>query len=89
MLKGAFEPSNISVQLGDTVCFENRDEEARWPASNIHPTHDIYPEFDPRTPVRPGETWCFIFTKAGIWKFHDHLLPELIGTITVGEESVR
>jgi plastocyanin len=76
-----FDPEKITIKKGDKVCFVNDDPEARWPASNIHPTHEIYPEFDPKTVVRSGETWCFTFTKAGIWNYHDHLFPEFSGTV--------
>jgi plastocyanin len=83
MKTDAFEPTTVTVKKGDKVCWANDDAEARWPASNIHPTHEIYSDFDPKTPVRSGESWCFVFAKPGIWKFHDHLFPELIGTVNV------
>lgn len=83
MPTSGFNPETLTVKQGTKVCFQNDDSEARWPASNIHPTHEIYSEFDPKAPVRSGDTWCFTFTKAGIWKFHDHLLPEFVGTINV------
>lgn len=83
MRKNLFDPAKLTVKEGTRVCFANHDTEARWPASNIHPTHDIFPEFDPQRPVRSGDTWCFTFEKAGIWQMHDHLFPELVGTITV------
>lgn len=83
MTSGAFEPTTVTVNKGEKVCWVNEDPEARWPASNIHPTHEIYSAFDPKGPVRSGATWCFTFDQAGIWKFHDHLFPELVGTVTV------
>jgi len=79
-----FAPSTLSIALGQTVCWANRDtSEGHWPASNIHPTHGIYPAFDPKKPVRAGETWCFRFDKEGVWRFHDHLFPEFSGVVTV------
>ncbi|HLD71180.1 MAG TPA: hypothetical protein VI873_01020 [Candidatus Peribacteraceae bacterium] len=83
MTPGAFDPSEVSVFKNTNVCFENEDTEARWPASNIHPTHAIFPEFDPGTPIAPGKTWCFQFTKTGIWRMHDHLFPEITGVVNV------
>jgi hypothetical protein len=85
MTPNAFEPTTLNIKQNQQVCFENDDTDGRWPASNIHPTHEIYSEFDPKTPVKPGATWCFTFGRIGIWKFHDHLFPELVGTITVDE----
>ncbi len=83
MIPAGFDPETVSVKKGTKVCYVNEDSEARWPASNIHPTHEIYSDFDPKTVVRSGETWCFTFTKLGIWKFHDHLFPEFVGTVNV------
>ncbi|OGD87908.1 hypothetical protein A2870_03950 [Candidatus Curtissbacteria bacterium RIFCSPHIGHO2_01_FULL_41_11] len=80
---GTYTPKNTSIKLGQTVTFVNKSNTDMWPASNIHPTHGIYPEFDPKKAVGPGKSWSFTFTKAGIWKFHDHLNPEITGTITV------
>ncbi|MEK9166595.1 MAG: hypothetical protein AAB846_02575 [Patescibacteria group bacterium] len=81
MTKDGFMPNKVTIHYGDTVKFVNEDTQDRWPASNIHPTHAIYPEFDPKSSIKPGGTWFFTFTKAGIWRYHDHLLPSLIGTV--------
>lgn len=83
MTPGAFEPPAVNVFRNTNVCFKNKDKKARWPASNIHPTHAIFPEFDPGAPVPSGKTWCFIFKRTGIWRFHDHLFPELNGVVNV------
>ncbi len=83
MVAAGFSPEKVTVKQGETVCWKNDSGEGRWPASNIHPTHEIYSEFDPKEPVKDGGSWCFTFTKAGIWQFHDHLLPEFGGTVTV------
>lgn len=78
-----YEPSKITIKKGTTVHFKNQGKDDRWPASNIHPTHEIYPEFDPQKPIVPGNEWSFTFDKAGIWYFHDHLSPEITGSIIV------
>lgn len=81
----AFSPNTITVKKNTKVVFKNISDEPRWPASNIHPTHGIYPEFDPERPIQPGELWSFVFAKIGIWRMHDHLAPRILGTITVTE----
>lgn len=81
--KNGFEPNKLTINLGETVIFENTDSEDHWPASNIHPTHEIYPQFDPKKPINPKDLWEFRFDKEGEWKFHDHLNPQLRGSITV------
>jgi len=80
-----YAPSEITVSKGSTVVFVNKSTDWRWPASNLHPTHDIYPEFDPKEPVAPGASWSFRFEKSGAWRMHDHLAPYITGTITVKE----
>ncbi len=86
MQAGRFAPSTVTVRQGDTVVFENHDTTARWPASNIHPTHHIYPEFDPRAPVAPGQRWAFTFDRPGAWNYHDHLAPDVSGAVVVEPE---
>jgi len=81
--KNGFFPFSINIKQGETVVFENNGTEDHWPASAIHPTHQIFPEFDPKRPISPGDSWSFTFDKAGIWKFHDHLEPSFFGTINV------
>lgn len=83
MQEDSFSPENLTIKKGTTVTFKNVDKVARWPASNIHPTHTIYPEFDPLQPIDPGQSWSFRFDKVGVWKDHDHLIPSIRGTITV------
>ncbi len=83
MKPGTFEPDNIVIKRGTKAIFKNLDTKPRWPASNLHPTHGLYPEFDPRQPVAPGAEWSFVFDKTGTWKFHDHLMPNLRGSVVV------
>lgn len=83
MDNGGFSPSMLTIPPNGTIIFENIDTIDRWPASNIHPTHGIYPEFDPKEPIPPGEEWQFKFEKTGSWKYHDHLNPKITGTVTV------
>jgi len=85
MKENSFEPETLTVKKGTTVEFKNMDKVARWPASNLHPTHQIYPQFDVRKPVEKGQSWQFTFDKAGEWKYHDHLIPSIRGTIRIGE----
>jgi len=80
-----FEPSSLTVEKGTTVIFRNDELKDRWPASDPHPAHDMYPEFDPKVPIKSADQWLFVFDKVGEWKFHDHLYPEFQGTIKVVE----
>ncbi len=83
MISAGFNPTSLTVNLGDTVTFVNKDTAPHWPASNAHPTHTIYPGFDALKPLSTGESYSFTFTKIGAWNYHDHLNPSLVGTIVV------
>lgn len=89
-----FVPSEITIAKGDTVTFVNMGGSS-WPASNIHPTHTIYPGsdiskcgtgaaiFDACRGLAEGESFSFKFDEVGEWKYHDHLRASLRGTVTV------
>lgn len=83
MQEGKFEPEELQIKSGTRVIFKNTDTKLRWPASNLHPTHGIYPEFDPDAQIAPTEEWAFVFRKKGRWRYHDHLIPSIRGTIVV------
>ena len=78
-----FEPAEITIQSGTRVVFKNTGQDAHWPASDLHPTHGIYPEFDPGQAIEPGGEWSFVFKKKGTWKSHDHVVPQFRGVIRV------
>ena len=86
MNENGFEPKELTVVEGDEVLFINNDNVDRWPASNFHPTHTLYPEFDPMGSIKPGESWKMRFEKVGTHRMHDHLIPHMTGTIVVLED---
>jgi len=86
--KAGFEPQEITIKKGETVTFKTEREVPFWPASDIHPNHTIYPQFDVREPVLPDQTWSFKFDKPGRWTYHDHLSSLDEGVIFVLGEDV-
>ena len=82
----AFAPKDLEVDPGDAVVFRNEGPVAIWPASNIHPTHDVYPGFDVGLPLEPGESWTFTLDQVGAWRYHNHLEPTQGGLIRVRGE---
>ena len=92
-----YSPSPLTIKVGDTVVFKNESAQNMWIASAMHPSHMVYSgtslsehcpdeanmSFDACEGTLPGESWSFTFTKAGEWKYHDHLHPILFGTIVV------
>lgn len=87
MTTNGFVPQEVTIDESSTIIFINKDSVAHWPASDIHPTHEIYPEFDPKKGIEQGKSWTFKFTRVGEWGLHDHLFPHFRGKITVLKES--
>ncbi len=98
MSEKGFEPSKIKVKIGTKVIFENTSTEDRWPASDDHPSHTLYDgtsleehcashnstSFDACKPIPSGQSWSFVFEKAGTYSLHDHLWPQYKGEINIG-----
>lgn len=86
-----FEPKTLTVKEGTTVTFVNEDSNKHWPASAMHPTHNVYPEsggcigskFDACKGLEQGESFSFTFNEKGSWNYHDHLRSSTWGTIIV------
>jgi hypothetical protein len=81
--KDGFVPNELVIRLGEKVVFNTDTDSPYWPASSLHPTHEIYPEFDPKDRIVPPENWEFVFDRVGSWKYHDHINAHATGVITV------
>src|SRR5258708_2675615 len=79
----SFSPNPLTIKKCTKVIFKNDSSSSAWPASDLHPTHGIYPEFDPKEGYSPGKSWSFIFNRIGKWPYHDHLNPSTHGKIIV------
>lgn len=86
MTAEGFKPQEVTLDSNSAVIFVNKDTKDHWPASDIHPTHEIYPEFDPKKGIGPKGSWAFR-PKAGEWRFHDHLFPHFNGKLIVTPEK--
>lgn len=81
-----FSPKTVTIKKGDTVVFENKTGKNASVASDEHPTHLLYPEFDQyKTDQRGKDEFRFTFTKTGTWGYHDHLNASQGGTVIVTE----
>ena len=86
-----FEPSEITINQGQTVTFKvpSDAEIPVWVASDPHPEHTDYPEFDAARILdalpSPGEGYSFVFDRVGVWEFHNHTFPDHTGVINVIE----
>ena len=97
---GRYVPEAVHISVGQEVVWVSEDgERLFWPASNIHPTHTAYPGsdiqkcgtdaqqgiFDACEGLSRGAEYSFVFTRAGQWRFHDHINPRATGTVIVSE----
>ncbi len=81
-----FSPSAITIKKGTSVLFLNKTGKKASVASNDHPAHLLYPEFDQyKTDAKGKDEFRFTFEKAGTWGYHDHLNASMTGTVTVTE----
>ena len=79
----AFTPPLLVIPLGATVTFTSSQGLPYWPASDLHPSHGIFSEFDPKRALFANESWSFTFEKPGQWLYHDHLASHIGGAIFV------
>ncbi len=78
-----FSPATIEVAGGTKVIFTNQSDEPMWVASATHPAHQILPSFDGLEGIPNGSSYEYTFSKAGAWRYHDHLNPAMRGLVTV------
>lgn len=78
-----FAPGKVYISRNTRVTFKSNAGAPFWPASAVHPSHGVYPAFDPRRPLEPDEAWSFVFDKDGHWDFHNHLDATETGVIIV------
>lgn len=83
IIEKGFEPAKTSIKKGQRVVWINEAVGYSWPASDLHPTHGIYPEFDPKEPLGNGEVWMFTFDRAGVWGYHNHMRSSDRGVVEV------
>jgi len=90
---GGFAPASVTVGLGGTVTFVNDGGPNMWVATGPHPAHTGYDgtsrtEHCPNSGTvfdqcGPGTMYSFKFTKAGTWKYHNHMNSSDFGTVIV------
>jgi plastocyanin len=78
-----FSPATLTVSIGTAITFINNGQAPHWPASDVHPTHNILPDFDSKRGLETGDSYTYTFDKVGTWRCHDHLLPQNTCTIIV------
>jgi len=67
-----FVPSILEVPMGSRVAFRNTTDTPLWTASDPHPMHTDYTEFDARMDYASDRVYIFRFDKTGTFGFHNH-----------------
>lgn len=67
-----FVPNFLEIPLGSRVAFRNTASIPLSVASDPHPTHTDYPEFDAKGDFVSGQVYIFTFQKTGAFSFHNH-----------------
>ena len=74
---GAFTPPSLTVSVGQTVAWVFRD-------ANPHTvTADDDSFTSPRGGLANGKTYSHAFDKAGTYKYHCFIHPQMLGTVVV------
>lgn len=82
LTKTGFDPTEVTVKTGALIQWINKSGADATVNSADHPTHKLYPTLNlGRFP--DGSSVSLIFDKAGTYKYHNHLIPEQTGTVTV------
>lgn len=91
-----FQPSEVTVERGETVVWESQASSVMWVASDQHPSHTNYAGSSLREHCSNGDqtsaafdqcstgnSFSFTFEKVGTWNYHNHRAPSQGGTVTV------
>lgn len=78
-----FNPKTLTIKVGQTVTWANKDTDNLQIASNPHPVHTNYPLLNSVGLIKPGESKSFTFSTAGKFAYHNHLEPNNTGEVIV------
>ena len=78
-----FLPKDITIKVGEEVTWVNEDSSDHQVNSAVHPTHQVYTPLNTVGLLKSGEKKSLSFPEAGTYKYHNHLNPTLIGSVTV------
>ncbi|MBI4117428.1 MAG: hypothetical protein HY451_01975 [Parcubacteria group bacterium] len=80
---GVFSPTNLQINVGDTVRFLNDSILSIRVVSDPHPEHTDLAGFDSISDISAQGVFSFTFTKRGIFDYHNEKRTEQKGTIIV------
>jgi len=71
----AFDPASLTVKVGDTVTWTNKDSVAHTVTADDGSFKSEQ--------IQPGAAYKFTFAKAGTFSYHCSIHPNMTGSITV------
>lgn len=80
---GVFSPTNIQINLGDTMRFRNDSLSSIRVISDSHPEHNLLPGFDSISDIPSQGLFSYTFVTKGIFGYHNEKDPTQGGTIIV------
>lgn len=91
-----FQPSELTIEQGETVTWINNASSPMWVGSDRHPTHTQYEGTTLREHCQngdqtgaafdqcsTGDRFSFTFEKTGEWGYHNHENAGQTGTVIV------
>ncbi len=82
IMDGSFNPSVVTIAVGETVTWINKDTIKRKVAADPHPSGSSLPALLSEE-LGQNESYTFTFSTAGTWGYHDYLNPIKSGQIIV------
>ena len=79
-----FEPTNTTAKKGTRIIWINNSNTTATVNSDDHPTHTKTPELN-LADFEPGSSLQVVFTKVGVFNFHNHINPTQKGSIRIVE----
>lgn len=71
----AFSPASLSVKMGTTVTWTNKDTDAHTATAKDGTFHS--------TPLNTGQSYSFTFTKPGTYSYYCTIHPFMVATVVV------
>ena len=67
-----YSPNLLEVPVGSWVAFKNTTEIPMWTASDPHPVHTDFSEFDAQKEFSKNQSYVFQFNRPGTFSYHNH-----------------
>ena len=74
--KYSFQPGTLNIKVGTQVIWTNTSDASHTVTSDAG-------AFNTTSPIAKGQTFMFLFTQAGTFKYHCNIHPYMVATITV------